>query len=259
VIATGEVDPERRNQQFENIAQLRSRYALLKWPALSVDTKKKEFLGGLYRDGKLYTHDGKPLKRFDHDFPHLAEGKVVPHGIYDLEDNSGFVTVGTSAETPAFVVECIGRWWNFRGRFDYPKCGRVLLLMDCGGANSSRGVQFKHDLLKLAARTGLTFTIAHFPPYCSKWNPIEHRLFPHVTRSLQGVYLESPEMVSHRIAQNATTETGLITRSYVLDKKFEKGVKETVPLPDGYPLVRSKELPEWNYTCYPSNYYEHLN
>jgi len=82
--ATGEIDPQRRNAQFENIEGLRASYLEQGLPVLSVDTKKKEFIGGLYRHGKLYSQDGEPLKRYDHDFPHLAEGKLVPHGIYDL-------------------------------------------------------------------------------------------------------------------------------------------------------------------------------
>jgi len=125
-LATGEVDPERRNAQFENIAQLREDYQQRGLPVLSVDTKKKEFLGGLYRGGKLYSQNGEPLKRYDHDFPYLAEGKLVPHGIYDLHANTGFVTIGTSAETSAFVARCLGRWWNYRGRYDYPDAGGGL-------------------------------------------------------------------------------------------------------------------------------------
>ena len=103
VLSTGRVDPEKRNQQFEYIQAERERHLLLGSPVLSVDTKKKEFLGALYRDGKLYSYQGEPLKRFDHDFPHLAEGKVVPHGIYEQQANSGFVTLGSSAETAQFI------------------------------------------------------------------------------------------------------------------------------------------------------------
>lgn len=256
---TGGVDPCLRNAQFENIEKVRARYEAQEWPVLSVDTKKKEFLGGLYRDGKLYSQDGVPLKRFDHDFPHLAEGKVVPHGIYDLQSNKGFVTIGTSAETPAFVAESIALWWNYRGRHDYPNADHVLLLMDAGGANAARSIQFKHEMLKLATRTGIGFRVAHYPPYCSKWNPIEHRFFPHVTRSIQGVYLGSAEVVRRCINERATTSTGLETRAYVLDKKFERGIKESMPLPEGLPLEKHDILPQWNYTCHPSDYYGRLN
>jgi hypothetical protein len=224
---------------------------LLGWPVLSVDTKKKELLGGILRDGTLYSHYGEPLQRYDHDFLHLAEGKVVPHGIYDLQKNTGHITLGTSAETAAFIAESIGMWWNYRGRYDYRGCGKILLLMDAGGANSYRHHQFKKEMLKLAAKTGLTFQIAHYPSYCSKWNPIEHRLFPHVTRSMQGVYLDSIETVREYINQRATTSTGLKTRAYILDKRFETGVKDEFELPNRFPLVRSDVLPHWNYTCHP--------
>jgi hypothetical protein len=256
---TGRVDPDLRNAQFENIEKLRARYEKQGWPVLSVDTKKKEFLGGLYRKGKLYSQDGVPLKRFDHDFPHLAEGRVVPHGIFDLNFNKGFITLGTSAQTPAFVAESLGLWWNYRGRYDYPGAGRVLLLMDAGGANAARNVQFKHEMLKLAARTGLEIRVAHYPPYCSKWNPVEHRLFPHVTRSIQGVYLDSPQTMRRYINERATTSTGLETRAYVLDKVFERGVKEDIPLPEGLPLEKHDKISGWNFTFHPSDYYESRN
>lgn len=256
--AIGSCDPEERDDQFEKIKFLRTRYEAKGWPVLSVDTKKKEFLGGLYRDGKLYCLDGEPLKRFDHDFPYLADGRVVPHGIYDVVNNSGFITLGTSAETPGFVAECIRGWWNYRGRHDYPGCKRLLLLMDGGGANSHRVHQFKREMIKLATQIGLEIRIAHYPPYCSKWNPIEHRLFPHVTRSLQGVFLDSAETMRSYINEKANTTTGLITRAYILDKKFEYGYKDDVALPVGFPLVRSDKLPKWNYTCHPSPEYSGL-
>jgi hypothetical protein len=183
----------------------------------------------------------------------------VPHGIYDLQANTGFITLGTSAETPAFVAQSLGLWWNYRGRFDYAEAGGVLLLLDAGGANAARGIQFKHEMLKLANRTGLEIRVPHYPPYCSKWNPIEHRFFPHVTRSMQGIYLDSTETVRDCINERATTSTGLTTRAYILDKKFERGVKEKAPLPDGMPLEKHAELPEWNYTCHPSGYYANPN
>lgn len=220
-------------------------------PVISVDTKKKELLGGLFREGRLYTHDGVPVKRFDHDYPHLAEGKIVPHGIYDLQRNTGHITIGTSAETAAFVAESIGMWWNYRGRYDHPSRRRILILIDAGGANSYRHHQFKREMLKLAARTGLIFEIAHYPSYCSKWNPIEHRLFPWVTKSLQGVFLDSAETAQKYINAQAKTSTGLTTKAYILDKEFKNGIKDEFAIPDKYPLVRSDILPKWNYTCYP--------
>ena len=88
---------------------------------------------------------------------------------------------------------------------------------------------------------------------------IEHRLFPHIQRSIQGIYLDSAETMKKCINERATTTSGLVTRAYVLDQKFERGVKETLPLPEGFPLERQSTLPEWNYQCHPSDYYSNLN
>ena len=135
----------------------------------------------------------------------------------------------------------------------------MLLLLDPGGANAERSIQFKHELLKLAARTGLEIRVAHYPPYCSKWNPIEHRFFPHLQRSIQGVYLDSAETMKRCINERATTSTGPEIRAYVLDWEFERGVKEALPLPEGFPLERQAILTEWNYQCHPSDYYRDRN
>jgi len=169
------------------------------------------------------------------------------------------MTIGTSAETSAFVVQCIRRWWYYRGRYDYPHTDEVLLLMDAGGANASRSIQFKHELLKLSSDLGIKLRVAHYPPYCSKWNPIEHRLFPHVTRSIQGVYLDSAQTLCDYINQRCTTSTGLVTKAYLFDKEFPTGVKEKLPIPDGHPLERHSIIPELNYTAHPSSYYNHRN
>jgi hypothetical protein len=84
------------------------------------------------------------------------------------------------------------------------------MLMDGGGSNSSRHYIFKQDLQALADDIGVEIRIAHYPPYTSKWNPIEHRVFPHITRSLQGVILTTHQLTQELIAKT-TTKTGLRT------------------------------------------------
>lgn len=183
---------------------------------------------------------------------------MVPHGIYDVQANTGFLTLGTSAETAQFIGASLKLWWSYRGRYDYADAKEVLLLFDSGGANAARSHQFKLEMLQLAARTGLVIQIAHYPPYSSKWNPIEHRLFPHVTHSIQGIYLDGVETVRQSINERCTTSTGLTARAYVLDRVFNRGQKTEESLPDGFPFVRDETSPHWNYTCYPSVKYSQL-
>jgi len=87
-----------RNAQFERIAELRSLYTATGNPILSVDSKKKELIGDLFREGKVYTT--KTIEVFDHDFPSLAVGVGVgvPHTLYDIDRNEAYVNIGTSRD-----------------------------------------------------------------------------------------------------------------------------------------------------------------
>jgi len=248
---TGYVDPKERNGQFENISHLRSEYQENFWPIISVDTKKKEQIGQLNRRGQVYSKE--PQIVYDHDYRHLSEGVGVPHGIYDVTLNKGFVTIGTSKETAEFVCDCIARWWNWRGRFDYPDgTNKLLILVDAGGANAYRSWLFKEELTKLADRLNMTIRIAHYPSYTSKWNPIEHRLFCHVTRAMQGVVLKSHELMKYLIGKTST-KTGLSIKVYMLDKVYKIGKKYSESIKKSSQIIVDEFLGKWNYCVQPSN------
>jgi hypothetical protein len=132
-----------RNQQFENIARLVAQYEASDNPIISMDTKKKENLGNFYRDGHLYTL--AELQAYDHDFISFATGVVIPHGIYDLKRNTGYLNLGTSKDTSQFAGDSLRNWWYNQGQFDYPDAQSILLLCDGGGSNSSRHYIFKED------------------------------------------------------------------------------------------------------------------
>ena len=75
-------DIPHRNAQFENIARLTAAYKAAGNPVLSMDTKKKEYLGNFYRDGQLYTLE--PVLTNDHDFTSSATGRIIPHSLYSI-------------------------------------------------------------------------------------------------------------------------------------------------------------------------------
>ncbi len=127
---------------------------------------------------------GKPERVNVHDFVDKELGKATPYGVYDVTANTGWVNVGTDADTGAFAVESIRRWWDTVGRTAYPGTGRLLITADSGGSNGSRLRLWKTELAGLAAETGLEITVTHLPPGTSKWNRIEHRLFSVEFRSL---------------------------------------------------------------------------
>ncbi len=219
-------------------------------PVVSIDGKKKEFLGSLYRGGKLWVYRGEELVRWDHDFPFLAEGKVTPFGVYDVFNNSGFMLLGESSETARFAVKGVSLWWSWRGRYDHPGASELLILADSGGGCSYRCHLFKEQLQLLSDRSGLVIRVAHFPPGCSKWNYIEHRLFPHITRSMSGTVFESHEQVS-QLMERASTETGLTVKAYVLPGEYPTGEKVSASYFECPPAIHDPVLPDLNYQFIP--------
>lgn len=215
---------------------------------ISIDTKKKEYLGNFYRSGRVYTRE--TIETYDHDFPSFAEGIIIPHAIYDLSQNKGYITLGTSSDTSSFACENLKRWWLTQGRLDYPTASSLLILCDGGGSNSSRHYLFKEALQNLANDLGLAIRIAHYPPYCSKYNPIEHLLFPHVTRACQGVVFKTIELVKNLMARTSTKQ-GLSVTVTILEKVFQTGLKYSKDFKKSMPIVFDKVLPQWNYTAVP--------
>ena len=238
-----------RNEQFEKIARLITEYEATPNPIISLDTKKKEYLGNFYRAGQLYTLS--ELQTYDHDFTSFAEGVIIPHGIYDLKRNQAYLNLGTSKDTSEFACDSLKQWWFEQGQFDYPQATSILILCDGGGSNSARHYIFKQDLQALADELGLELRVAHYPPYCSKYNPIEHRLFPHVTRACQGVIFKSIALVRELMAKTKTS-TGLSVNVNIIDKVYHTGRKATPQFREKMPIRFDNYLPQWNYVAVPN-------
>ncbi len=211
-----------RNAQFENIARLKKEYLEAGWPVISIDTKKKELLGDFYRDGRIDTQE--TIETNDHDFGSAGTGTVIPHGIYDVGRNEGYIHLNTSHDTSELACDSIAAWWEGHGQPAYPRATKLLIVCDGGGSNSASRYVFKEGLQKLADRLGLEIRVAHYPPYCSKYNPIEHRMFPHVTRACRGVIFRSLETVRYYVSK-AETSTGLTVKVSILEKVYRTGLE----------------------------------
>jgi hypothetical protein len=242
---------ENRDAQFKNIMKLRTSYEAAGNPVISMDTKKKEAIGNFYRDGRIYTQE--VIEAYDHDFKDgFSEGTIIPHSIYDLKNNEGYIQLGTSHDTSEFACDSLRYWWENYGRVLYPQATSILVLCDGGGSNSSRHYIFKQDLQQLAEEIGVEIRIAHYPPYCSKYNPIEHRFFPHVTRACQGVIFSSVELVK-QLMEKTHTKTGLKAFVHVIDKAYETGRKVAADFKETMRIVFDEFLPSWNYCAIPTH------
>lgn len=233
-----------RNDQFVHIAGLREEFSKADLPVLSIDSKKKEMLGNFYRDGKLYTKEVQ--KVYDHDFNSFADGIIIPHGIYDVNKNKCYLTIGKTKDTAGFVCDNIEYYWNNSIKALYPSADKMLILCDGGGSNSCLHYVVKEQLQKLAKRIKIDIVVAHYPAYCSKWNPIEHKAFCHITRAWSGVVLDSYE-ITKELAQKTTTLTGFSVEVNINEKKYETGEKASEGFLKNMKVVFDDFIPKWNY------------
>ena len=238
-----------RDQQFEYInAQMKKQFKESN-PAISVDTKKKELVGAYKNGGREYRPKGEPEKVDVHDFKGEL-GRVSPYGVYDLQDNSGWVSVGISADTSEFAVETIRRWWYSMGEERYPELSELLITADCGGSNGYRTRLWKLELQRLADELEIPITVCHFPPGTSKWNNIEHRLFSFITINWRGKPLHSYQTVVNLIAATKTS-TGLEVECELDSQGYEKGRKVSDAEMETVKLRPHRFHGEWNYTIEP--------
>lgn len=238
---------ENRNEQFENIERLRMEQVAKREPTISVDTKKKEEVGNFRRgDGRIYSKE--PIRTFDHDFSTFGDGKIIPYGIYDVMKNTGYVTLGTSHDTAEFACDCIEEHWRNELRHVYPNAKSILILCDGGGSNSARGWLFKWSLIRLAKRIKVDIRVAHYPPYCSKWNPIEHRLFSQITKAWEGCIFTSIEE-AWELASNTRTMTGLAVFASINRKNYETNKVRDPSFEEECRkhIVYDDYLSKWNY------------
>jgi hypothetical protein len=215
---------------------------------ISIFTKKKELIGNFAREG--HTHTQAPVDALDHDFPSAGDGKLIPHGIFDLARNEGYLHLNTSHDTSEFCCDSIAYWWEHHGRRQYSNARRLLLLCDGGGSNAANRHVFKEALQTLADRLGLEIRVAHYPPYCSKHNPIEHRLFPHITRACQGVVFHSVAIAKHFMEKAKTTQ-GLKVTVDILSGVYATGKKVAADFLENMRIIFDDYLPRWNYRAIP--------
>jgi len=239
-----------RNRQFKYINKKRQEFASRQIPILSVDTKKKEMVGNFKNNGVSWQQEPYQVK--DHDFRSDAEGMAIPYGILDTQTNQGFVVIGNSHETSAFAVDAIALWWKSYGATLYSRTDQLLILADCGGANSARARAWKYHLQhQLCDAYQLTVTVCHYPPGASKWNPIEHQLFSPISINWAGKPLESYETVLNYI-RTTKNSSGLQVKARLIHKNYETGERIAQNQMQQLALTRHATLPNWNYTLAPS-------
>jgi hypothetical protein len=207
---------------------------------LSMDAKAKMKLGPFSRGGK--SRDREAKKAADHDMN--PEAKLVPYGILDVL--SGLLTIffGTSNETSDFIVDCLETWWEMNASL-YPNIEELVINLDNGPNNASGRTQFIRRMVEFSEKTGLRIRLLYYPPYHSKYNPVE-RCWGVLEEHWNGEILDSVSKVLEWAA--TMTWKGVEPVVRFVERIYEKGVKLTKKEMEKYEdkINRSKSLPKWD-------------
>ena len=211
-----------RNAQFEHIDETIRGQLQSNQPVISVDTKKKELVGPYKNGGRELRAKGDPEDVTVHDFVDPEKGRAAPYGVYDLQENEAWVSVGLSHDTGEFAVHSIRTWWKEMGAPRYPDANSLLITADGGGSNGYRLRLWKVELQALVNELGFPISVCHLPPGTSKWNKIEHRLFSFITKNWRGKPLITHQVIVNLISAT-TTKAGLLVKSRIDERIYAKG------------------------------------
>ncbi len=246
--AIGHPSPH-RDAQFKYISATKANFQEAGDPVISVDAKKKELIGNFKVNGAAWCKTAQEVE--EHRFASRADCVATPYGVYDVSTNKGYVCVGTSHNTPKFAVTAIKKWWYHAGHHVYSDSKKLLIFTDGGGSNGTRCRAWKQQLQKeICDRFHLTVTVCHYPPHCSKHNPIERRLFSHISMNWSGKPLSSLEIMLGYI-RGTKTRTGLSVEAFLIDEVFEKRQGVTKREMDELLIEEGDTCPKWNYTIRP--------
>ncbi len=184
---------------------------------ISFDSKAKVNLGDFSRGGK--SRGEQATQASDHDM-HVKH-KLVPFGILDVLGGLLTIIFGTSRETSDFIADCLGQWWA-ANQDRYAHIRQLVINLDNGPENSSFRTQFMKRMMEFADRNDLEIVLVYYPPYHSKYNPIE-RCWGILEGHWNGSLLNSVDTVLEWA--RTMTWKGVRPSVELLDKVYEKGVR----------------------------------
>jgi transposase len=239
-----------RDAQFEFINNRSKEFISEKQPVISVDCKKKELIGNYKNGGKEWQPVKNPVEVNVYDFVDKTNGKASPYGVYDIDKNKGWISIGISSDTAAFATATIRSWWEHEGKQTYQNAEKLYITADGGGSNGSRNHLWKNELQQFANDTGLSVYVSHFPPGTSKWNKIEHRLFSYISINWRGKPLTSLAVIIGLI-NGTTTKTGLTVKAVLDENIYETGIKIDDKVLKKINIKTNDFCGQWNYVIKP--------
>lgn len=213
---------------------------------LSIDSKAKVKIGNLSRGGKARRLEA--LSADDHDSEWLAV--LVPFGILNTKTDQMSIYFGQSAETSDFIVDCLTAWWQDH-QIQYGHLEELVIDLDGGSANRSDRTQFIKRMVQFSQTTKLKVHLVYYPPYHSKYNPIE-RCWATLENYWNGTVLDSIEATLQWAAN--MTWRGVSPIIHLVGQTYAKAIKVLPSELETYlPFwQRSELLPKWDITIVPT-------
>jgi hypothetical protein len=134
---------------------------------VSLDCKATVAIGDFSRGGLTRGH----AKACDHDLG--CQEKYIPWGLVDEETGQLSITFGSSYKTSDFMVDALYAWWNALPAHEQATTEQLQMKMDNGPESSGVRTQFLHRMVQFADQIGKPIQLLYYPPYHSKYNPIE--------------------------------------------------------------------------------------
>jgi transposase len=203
-------------------------------------------IGNLSRGVKARTLEAKAANDHDTEW----QSVLVPFGILNTHSDQLSIYMGQSAETSDFIVDCLEAWWR-DNQLDYPNLEEWVIDLDGGSATRSNRTQFIKRMVELSQTINLKIWLIYYPPYHSKYNPIE-RCWAALENYWSGAILDSVE-TAIQWASNMMWK-GVAPVVHYVEATYEKGIKVLSEILEQYiPFwQRSETLPQWDITIVPA-------
>ncbi|HSX81540.1 MAG TPA: transposase [Candidatus Saccharimonadia bacterium] len=213
---------------------------------LSIDSKAKVKIGNLSRGGKDRTKE--PRKADDHDTE--IKAIVVPFGILDVLGNALTIFFGQSHETSDFIVDCLESWWHDHAH-QHPDVEELAINLDNGPSVQSHRTQFIRRMVEFSHKTGLRIVLIYYPPYHSKYNPIE-RCWAALENYWNGAILSTVDTAVQWAANMQWKGSAPVI--HLVEKVYEKGISVGQEVLEELTQFwkRSETLPKWDIVIEPT-------
>ena len=210
---------------------------------ISIDDKNRKKIGNISDNGYSW------FKRQSLDHDTNFNCTVVPFGILDLKTNETFVYCNKGSSTANFKVDCIEQYLiNKKEIFDIK---RLIIFLDNGPENSSRRTLWIKCLIVLAKKYNVSIELVYYPPYHSKYNPIE-RYWARLQLSWSGLIINTVDKLIETI--NKVNWKGVNTQATLVNKEYKKGIsieKDELKILERKHIYREKGIEKWSLVITP--------